>query len=73
LLPGGVLDAMLYWQGEIQVIITPINVLGRQTAALLARADVEITINGETTTPTNFLVSAMSYRRFTVPVDVEGY
>lgn len=48
---------MLCRQGEIQVIIAPINVLGEQTAVLLARAGVEMTINGETTTP----------------VDVEGY
>jgi hypothetical protein len=44
------------------VIIAPINVLGEQTAVLLARAGVEMTINGETTTSTDFLVSAMSYR-----------
>jgi hypothetical protein len=53
---------MLCRQGEIQIIITPINVPGEQTAALLARVSVGIAIYGETATPANIAMSAVSYR-----------
>jgi superfamily II DNA helicase RecQ len=48
---------LLFHQG-IQIVITPLNMLGKQNAASLAKAGIRaISISSETATPANFAVS----------------
>ncbi|KAI5982246.1 P-loop containing nucleoside triphosphate hydrolase protein [Pisolithus albus] len=46
---------ILFHPGGIQIVVTPLNALGRQNVASLARAGIKaIAINAETATPANF-------------------
>ncbi|KIK76831.1 hypothetical protein PAXRUDRAFT_835209 [Paxillus rubicundulus Ve08.2h10] len=49
---------LLFRVDGIQVIVTPLNMLGKQNAASLGKAGIRaIAINSETATPANFYVS----------------
>src|SRR6267154_1453308 len=56
---------LLFRDGGIQIIVTPLNMLGKQNAASLAKAGIRgIFIDGETVTHANFLVSAVLYCKY---------
>ncbi|KAG1880832.1 P-loop containing nucleoside triphosphate hydrolase protein [Suillus subluteus] len=61
---------LLFHQG-IQIVITPLNMLGKQNAASLTKAGIKaISISSETATPANFAaIRALKYRA--VPVSPE--
>jgi len=49
---------LLFRSGGIQIIVTPLNLLGKQNVASLARAGIRtIAISSETASPANFQVS----------------
>ncbi|KIK79867.1 hypothetical protein PAXRUDRAFT_160112, partial [Paxillus rubicundulus Ve08.2h10] len=49
---------LLFRLESIQIVVTPLNMLGRQNASALAKAGIKaIAISSETATPTNFTVS----------------
>ncbi|KIJ12623.1 hypothetical protein PAXINDRAFT_82561, partial [Paxillus involutus ATCC 200175] len=51
---------LLFRPEGIQIVVTPLNLLGKQNAALLARVGIQaIAINSETSTSSNFTVSIM--------------
>ncbi|KIK32303.1 hypothetical protein CY34DRAFT_27239 [Suillus luteus UH-Slu-Lm8-n1] len=59
---------LLFSDGGIQIIVTPLNMLGKQNAASLAKAGIHrISIDSETATPANFLAIAMlKYRAIAI-------
>ncbi|KAG2111456.1 P-loop containing nucleoside triphosphate hydrolase protein [Suillus clintonianus] len=59
---------LLFCDGGIQIIVTPLNMLGKQNAASLAKAGIRgISIDGKTATHANFLsITALKYRAIAV-------
>ncbi|KAG0707157.1 P-loop containing nucleoside triphosphate hydrolase protein [Suillus ampliporus] len=59
---------LLFRDGGIQIIVTPLNMLGKQNAASLAKAGIRrISIDGETATPINFLaIVVLKYRAIAI-------
>ncbi|KIJ58560.1 hypothetical protein HYDPIDRAFT_178049 [Hydnomerulius pinastri MD-312] len=56
---------LLFRPGGIQIVVTPLNMLGRQNASSLAKAGIRaIAINSETATPANF--ATFHYRAIAV-------
>ncbi|KIK78933.1 hypothetical protein PAXRUDRAFT_162663, partial [Paxillus rubicundulus Ve08.2h10] len=59
---------LLFRPEGIQIVVTPLHLLGKQNAESLARAGIQaIPISSETETPANFHVSHLSlyYRNYT--------
>ena len=49
---------LLFWSDGIQIVVTPLNLLGKQNIEGLAKANISvISISSETVTPANFHVS----------------
>ncbi|KAI6115259.1 P-loop containing nucleoside triphosphate hydrolase protein, partial [Pisolithus croceorrhizus] len=55
---------LLFRPGDIQIVVTPLNLLGKQNVTSLVKAGIEaISISSETATPPNFqAISAFKYQ-----------